>query len=302
MQTIVFPLPGNETLAQALRDNLSAELGSLKLHRFPDAESHVRLASAVDGRRAVFVCTLDRPDGKFLPLLFAAATARDLGAAEVGLVAPYLAYMRQDRRFRAGEGITSTYFAKTLDGWIDWLVTIDPHLHRRSALSEIYAVPAAALHAAPAIAAWIRDAVPNPILVGPDSESEQWVAAVAAAAGAPFVVLEKTRHGDRDVQISVPHLARWRARTPVLVDDIISTARTMIETIGHLKTAALPPPVCIGVHAVFADTAYADLKAAGAGQIVTCNTIPHASNAIDLTDLMTSAVRDIGTEARIPSR
>ena len=32
------------------------------------------------------------------------AVDRKLGAAHVGLVAPYLAYMRQDRRFKPGGG------------------------------------------------------------------------------------------------------------------------------------------------------------------------------------------------------
>ncbi|MDA1098584.1 MAG: phosphoribosyltransferase family protein [Proteobacteria bacterium] len=158
--------------------------------------------------------------------------------------------------------------------------------------------PAVALHAAPAIAAWIRNTIPDPVLVGPDSESEQWVAAVANDAGAPFMVLEKTRRGDRDVQVSVPDIERWRECTPVLVDDIISTARTMIETVGHLKAAAMAPPVCIGIHAVFADNAYDELKAAGAGQVVTCNTIPHPSNAIDMTGLITLGVRDLVSRAQ----
>ena len=295
MKTIVFPLPGNEDLARSLAECLGAEVGALHVRRFPDGESYVRYGSPVEGRRIILACTLDRPDKKFLPLVFAAAAARDLGAAEAGLVVPYLAYMRQDRRFKPGEAITSTHFAQSLGSWIDWLVTVDPHLHRRGSLSEIYSIPATALHAAPAISTWIRRAISNPILIGPDGESAQWVAAVANDAGAPFVVLEKRRHGDRDVQVSVPDVERWRDRTPVLVDDIISTARTMIETIGHLKTAGLAPPVCVGVHAVFADKAYEELQGSGAGQVVTCNTIPHLSNEIDLTTLLAHSVRGLST-------
>ncbi len=263
------------------------------MRRFPDGESYVRYETVVEGRPTILVCTLDRPDEKFLPLVFAAAAARDLGATEVGLVAPYLAYMRQDRRFQPGEAITSTYFAQTLDRWIDWLVTVDPHLHRRHSLSEIYSIPAFAVHAAPAISAWIRKAIKSAVLIGPDSESAQWVGAVANEAGAPFVVLEKTRRGDRDVEVSVPHIDRWRARKPVLVDDIISTAKTMIETVGHLKAAAMVPPVCVGVHAVFANKAYEELQEVGAGQIVTCNTIPHLSNVIDLTKLLADGVQSL---------
>lgn len=291
MMTLIFPMPGNEGLAQMMAQSLSADIGTLNVRRFPDGETYVRYQNQIEGRSIILVCTLDRPDDKFLPLLFAAAAARDLGASEVGLVAPYLAYMRQDRRFEPGEAITSTYFAQTVGRWVDWLVTVDPHLHRRISLSEIYPVPTLALHAAPAISAWIRKTIPAPVLIGPDGESEQWVAAVARDARAPFVVLEKTRRGDRDVEVSVPDLARWNESTPVLVDDIISTAQTMIKAIGHLKVTGLRPPVCLGVHAVFSDDAYLDLQAAGAGRIVSCNTIAHPSNVIDVSALLVDGVR-----------
>jgi len=86
-----------------------------------------------------------------------------------------------------------------------------------------------------------------------------------------------------NVEITVPPLEPWREHTPVLVGDITSTGRTMIETIVHLTQAGYAAPVCIGIQAVFAADAFDGLKAAGAADIVTCNTIEHTSNAIDLT-------------------
>lgn len=290
---LLLPLPGNERLAVALARRLEAEAGRLTVRHFPDGETYVRVDTPVAEREVAIVCTLHRPDDKVLPLLFLAATARELGAPHVGLVAPYLAYMRQDRRFQKGEGITSNYFADVVSRAVHWLVTVDPHLHRRSALGEIYSIPHAVLHAAPAISAWIREQVERPALVGPDAESAQWVGAVAADAGAPAVVIEKIRRGDRDVQVSVPDVERWRDHTPVPVDDIIPTARTMIETVGHLLRAGLAAPVCVGVHGVFADDAYDQLLAAGAARIVTTNTIPHPSNGIDLTGQLAAAIGDV---------
>jgi ribose-phosphate pyrophosphokinase len=295
MMPLVFALPGNERLAKALAGALGADLGAATLRRFPDGETYVRAETPVLDREVILACTLHRPDERLLPLYFLASTARELGARRVGLVAPYLAYMRQDRRFADGEGITSAYFARLLAGAADWLVTVDPHLHRRSSLAEIYRMPTAVVHAASAIAAWVRARVPQPVLVGPDSESAQWVRAVADAAGAPVVVLEKVRRGDRDVSVSIPEVDRWGSYTPVLVDDIISTARTMIETVGHLRRANLPAAVCIGVHAIFADRAYEALLAAGAGRVVTCDTIPHRSNEIELTPLLVEPVRTLAT-------
>lgn len=294
---LLFDLSSHDALAKGVAAALGAETGRIEQRRFPDGESFVRLLTPVAGRAVTLLAGLDRPDEKFLPLVFAAATARDLGASAVGLIAPYLPYMRQDKRFHEGEGITSAYFARALSAAVDRLVTVDPHLHRRKSLAEIYSVPAQAMHAAPLLASWIAGAVERPLLIGPDAESSQWVQAVAADAGAPSVVLQKVRRGDRDVDVSVPEVERWRDHTPVLVDDIVSTGRTLIETIGHLKRAGLKPPVCVAVHGVFAGDAYNALKAAGAGRIVTTNTIRHESNAIDIAALLAEGVRALSLGA-----
>jgi len=291
MKPLILTWPGNEGLAESLAGRLAAELGKMTVHRFPDGESVLRIETPVAGREVALICTLDRPDEKILPLYFAAAAAKELGAVRVGLVAPYLAFMRQDRRFQSGEGISSIYFARFLSGFVDWLVTVDPHLHRIRSLGEIYSIPTRVVHAAPLISSWVRDNIKSPVLVGPDRESAQWVGAVAAGAGAPFFVLEKTRRGDREVEVAVPEVDRWRPFTPVLVDDIISTGRTMIETIDRLRDAGLKPPVCIGIHAIFAERAYDDLLKAGAARVATCNTVSHPSNAIDLSDLLAEALR-----------
>jgi ribose-phosphate pyrophosphokinase len=95
------------------------------------------------------------------------------------------------------------------------------------------------------------------------------------------------------VEIEVPPLEPWSGRTPVLVDDIVSTAGTMIETVTHLRRARYPAPVCVGVHGLFAGDAYAALKRAGAGTIVTANTVPHPSNRIDLTEVLAGALREL---------
>lgn len=289
--TLMFALPGNESMADTLAARLGAERGAMSVRRFPDGESYVRLASDVSGRDVSFVATLDRPDDKILALTFALETARELGASRVGLVVPYLGYMRQDKRFQAGEAITSRIFARLLSGAVNWLVTVDPHLHRFHDMSELYAVRTHVVHAAPAIAGWISEHVERPIIVGPDEESEQWVADIASRAGAQYVTLRKVRHGDRDVEVSAPAMEVFQNATPILVDDIISTGRTMIAIVKHLNAHGARPPVCIGIHAIFADDAYETLKKSGAGTIATCNTVPHVSNLIDISALLTESVR-----------
>ncbi|MFA7381434.1 MAG: ribose-phosphate pyrophosphokinase [Bacteroidia bacterium] len=286
--TIIFALPGNESLANAIAKKHQVPIGEFTIRNFPDGETYLRILSDVKNKKVVLVCSLDRPDAKLLPLYFLSKTAIELGAKCTCLIAPYLAYMRQDKQFHPGEGITSKYFASLVSCFAETITTVDPHLHRYDSLSEIYSVPATVVKAANHISDWIKNNIQNPVLIGPDSESEQWVSEVAVNANAPFLVLQKIRHGDKDVEVSVPQVEKFKNHTPVLVDDIISTARTMIETVAHLNKAGMLPPVCVGVHAVFAGNAYHDLQNAGAAKVITCNTIPHESNKIDISSLFLS--------------
>ncbi|TFW05393.1 ribose-phosphate pyrophosphokinase [Oxalobacteraceae bacterium OM1] len=293
MKPLLFALPGSGPLGAQLARTFDCDIGDLEVHRFPDGESYVRLHAGAAGRDVVFAAQLDRPDDKLLGLYFAAATAQELGARRVGLVLPYLPYMRQDARFKPGEAITSVHFARLLSGCCDWMVTVDPHLHRHHSLSEIYAIRTSVIHAAPDMARWIGANVAAPFIVGPDAESEQWVRHVAALAGCPYTVFEKVRRGDRDVEVSLRESSDWQDRTPVLVDDIVSTARTMVEAAKRVIELGLPPPVCVGVHALFAGDAYDALRAAGVERIVTCNTVPHDSNAIDVMPALGKAIADM---------
>jgi ribose-phosphate pyrophosphokinase len=298
MTAVVISMPGNEALADQLAVALELDRVAATVRHFPDGESHVRVESAVQGRHALIVCTLDRPDAKLLPLFLLAHALRESGAVSVGLVAPYLPYMRQDRQFHPGETVSAVHVSGLIARHFDWLVTVDPHLHRITDLAQVYSIPTRVVHAAPDVAAWVRANVRQPLLVGPDEESLQWVGEVARGADAPFVVLTKERRGDRDVVVSVPEVERWLSHTPVLVDDIVSTARTMIETVGHLRRAGLPAPACVGVHAIFAGSAFEDLHAAGAADIVSCDTIAHPSNRIALATSIGAGVREMLAGAR----
>lgn len=287
----ILAMPGNEDLAAAIAARLSVELVPIETRRFPDSESYVRIADDVAGRDVDIVCTLARPDWQFLALVFMAAAARELGAKSVNLIAPYLAYMRQDKRFRPGETISSIHFARLLSGFFDRLTTIDPHLHRYQDLGQIFTIPARALHAAPLLGDWIETHVDNALVIGPDAESEQWVAALAARAGAPHVVLRKQRFGDRNVEVSVPDLSAWAGRQPVLIDDVVSSGRTMIEAATKIAAQGFAKPYCLAVHALFADDSYNALGNISSA-IVTTDTVAHPSNAVSVANLIADALKD----------
>jgi ribose-phosphate pyrophosphokinase len=282
MEKVVFILPGNEQFSTSLKGNVR---GELEVRNFPDGESYARILTSVKGRHVVFICSLNQPDSKIIQLYFLSKIATELGASKITLVAPYLAYMRQDAAFSKGEGVTARYIAELLSKFVDEIVTIDPHLHRIRTLDDVFRSPTVVLHAADKIADWIKANVKNPVVLGPDSESIQWVSAVAQKANARFEVLEKKRTGDRQVEVSVPQIKQLEGCTLVLVDDIISTGRTMIKTLLQVKNSSSNTPVCITIHPVFSGSAYKDLLDTGA-RVISCNTIAHESNTIDLSDLL----------------
>lgn len=290
---VVYPLPGNEHLARSLANAIDCPLQRLSVHHFPDGEQLVSLDGPLSAKSVVLVCSLHRPDAKILPLVFAADTARELGARNVILVAPYLCYLRQDTRFRPGESVSAEIFGRLLSVHIDGLVTLEPHLHRLPTLSAVYSVPVRSPHSVDATAKWISANVQDPLIVGPDDESRAWVAQIARHIGAPSIVAHKRRESDRRVSVKLRVPTAYAKRSAVIVDDILSSGQTMLGTIGALVHQGFGHPVCIAVHGLFEGVSVDDLIAAGASRVVTCNTVPHASNAIDVTPELADAVRDL---------
>jgi ribose-phosphate pyrophosphokinase len=298
MSVMLFCPDEPASLARGLRALGAVEPGKCEVRHFPDGESYVRVASDCRGRDTAILCALTPPDSWILPVIFLAETLRELGARSVGLIAPYLPYMRQDQRFQSGEAVSARLFAKVIAAPIDWLVTVDPHLHRFPSLDSLYPIPHRIVPAAPLLADWIRTNVRQPLLIGPDAESEQWVAAVAQYAQAPFVVLDKIRHGAREVSVT-GSIGDWSGHTPVLVDDMVTTGHTLLEAAALLRAAGLGAPVCVAVHGLFVEHAVRSLRKAGIEHVATTNSVPHDSNAIDLSAPVAQALGSLQDECTL---
>ncbi|MGI9550491.1 MAG: ribose-phosphate diphosphokinase [Aurantibacter sp.] len=290
MTSSIICLPGYEYLGKLLLENFPGERVEFTISEFPDGETYLRVHTPVDQRIVFIVGSLNQPNSKILPLIYLSSKLREMGASQLVLVTPYLPYMRQDVEFLSGECVTSRYFASLLSDYIDHLITIDPHLHRHHSLDDIYHVSNQCLHTAPLIAEWVNSQVPKPLVLGPDSESKQWVEEIAAIGDIPYQIFEKQRLGDDRVIIEKLDLSLFRECTPVVVDDIISTAGTMSAILEHLKVQSNKKSLCLAIHAVFSANAYAKLKDLGALDIVTTNSIKHESNKIDISPLLISAM------------
>jgi ribose-phosphate pyrophosphokinase len=279
--TILLHFEDELASAQRIAEAASIACIQIERHRFPDGELKLRLPATLPARM-VLLRTLANPNEKLVELLLVARTARALGAQHVTLVAPYLAYMRQDIAFRPGEVVSQKVVGQFLAELFDAVVTVDPHLHRIATLNEAIPIPdAVVLSGAPLLADLIASHRPGALLMGPDEESAQWLAQAAARHGFDYGVCHKVRRGDRDVTIALPDVP-VAGRNVVLLDDVASSGHTLAGA-ARLLLAAGASSVDVAVtHALFAGDALDVIRASGVQEVWSTDCIPHASNAISM--------------------
>jgi len=275
--------------AEQLARAAGLEAMQVARHRFPDGELKLRLPVPLPPS-AVVLRSLHHPNEKLVELVLLADTARALGARHLTLVTPYLAYMRQDAAFHPGETVSQRIIGRLLAERFDAVVTVDPHLHRVAKLAD--AVPARraiALSAAPPIGAFYAARNTQPLLLGPDAESEQWVKR-AAGGSLGHAVCTKHREGDNDVRIELPAIP-LAGRHVVLLDDVASTGGTLVECARQAVSAGAARVDAAVTHALLDAAALARLAAAGVAEFVSTDTVPHPSNRIAVAGLIAAALK-----------
>jgi ribose-phosphate pyrophosphokinase len=279
---------------QSLAERLAAALGLpwalVEVHTFPDGETRLRLPPQLPPR-VLLLRGLQQPNAKLAPLLLAAAGARELGAVQIDLVSPYLAYMRQDMAFTPGEVVSQRHLGRLLAGAFDSVITVDPHLHRVATMDEV--VPGrrgVALTAASLLGGFVAAQVPGALLLAPDEEAGQWVRAAAQAHGLDHAVCHKQRRGDREVEVSLPGVD-VAGRAVVLLDDVASTGRTLCAAArGALERGAASVDVAV-THALFIGDALQAVQAAGVRHVWSSDAVPHPSNVVSIVPLLAAALQ-----------
>ena len=295
MSTLLLYFEDEQAPALRLAKACGLPAACIDRHRFPDLELRLKLPVDAEGSmptQLVIYRSLDRPNDKLIELLLVSREARRLGAQRILLVAPYLAYMRQDIAFHPGEVVSQTIIGRFLSDMVDGLITVDPHLHRISRLEEAFPGPyAVSLSGAPMLAELIAKERPQATLMGPDDESAQWIASAAAVCGFDHGVCTKVRHGDHDVHITLPADVPVQDRQVVLLDDMASSGRTLAEAARLLRAAGARSVDVAVTHALFAADAIDVIRAAGIEHIWSTDSVVHASNAVALGPMLADSVK-----------
>ena len=288
---IVFGGTNSKELAKKIAKKLKVPYAALIVDHFPDGETYLRLPMDVKGKEVVLVESMHpNPDVIMVETIFAARTAKELGAKKVIIVAPYLAYLRQDKRFHPRECKSNTIMSALMTCG-DEIIAVDPHIQRIKKLQDIFKIKAKQLTSNREIAKYIKKNIKNPVILGPDWESFQWAEKIAKMIKVEVTVLRKKRYTARHVKIKLKIKNGLKGRNVVIIDDIISSGHTMIEVIKQAKKMKSKSITCIGVHGVFAENAYKKLKKAGATRIITTNTIQRPTSKIDISGIIADALK-----------
>lgn len=281
-----------EAQSRKLADALNISCHIIQQHRFPDGEYKLTLPTNIP-EQVIFCHSLNQPNEKLVELLLAAKTARKLGAKVLTLVAPYLCYMRQDKAFHPGEVISQQIVGHFLADLFDNVITVDPHLHRIQHLKQaVPATHAVALSAAPLIAEFLGKRSKDPILLGPDCESEQWVSAVANPNQWAYGVCKKIRTGDKKVEVTLPEVS-IQGRSVVIVDDVASSGQTLAVTIRQCLLKGAKQVDIVVTHALFVNDAKERMIQAGVRNIWSTDSVNHESNIIPLYILLKDAILNL---------
>ncbi|MEM4282584.1 MAG: ribose-phosphate diphosphokinase [Candidatus Woesearchaeota archaeon] len=293
MSKLIIGLSNSTALARAIANKLKVPFSTLKVSHFPDGEIYLRFTMPLKDAKVILVQTMHpRPSEALLELVFAAKTARELGAKKIIGVIPYLAYMRQDTSFKKGECVSARQMAWLLSNTLDHLITIDPHLHRVRNLGEIFTIPTKTLSVNNLLADFIGTRFRKEIIIGPDVESYQWASMIAKRLRMHAFVLRKKRYAARKVKIKIKESIPIKGKPVIIIDDIISSGTTMIETIKEVKRLGAKSILCIAVHGILAEGALEKLKRAGA-EVITTNTITNPVGKIDVSGLIAEELEKI---------
>jgi ribose-phosphate pyrophosphokinase len=202
--------------------------------------------------------------------------------------------MRQDKSFHAGEIVRQSAIGQLIYEHFDAVLTVDSHLHRIHSLEQ--AIPARValnLSATQPMATFLQQLFKKPVLLGPDSESQQWVESIANAmteGSADYCVASKRRFGDADVEITLPTFD-FGNRHVVLVDDVASTGYTLEQTARAVSAFAPASLSVLVTHALFVDDALQRIRGAGVENIWSSDSISHSTNNIALDSVVKDGLR-----------
>jgi len=287
---IVVAGPASPKLGKRVAELLECELAPLEWKRFPDGESYIRIPGDLKGESVVVVQSTSPPqDKRLMELFFILDLINELGAKEVTVVIPYLAYMRQDKRFREGEVVSIKVVSRLIESFnVDRVILVD--VHSRMVLDS-FNVDVAEVSAMPLIGSYFSSIdLVNPFVLAPDKKALILAERVAEKIGCKYDFLEKRR--DRitgEIKTYFKEI-NVKGRDVVIVDDIISTGGTIANAAEMARSLGARRIYAACTHALLVKNALMRLSSAGVFEIIGTDTIESNVSKVSVAPAIVSVL------------
>ena len=269
---------------------------TLEYKTFPDGESYIRYPVEkvkLSRETVVIVQSLYPPQDKhFLELLLAISTAKDLGAEEVVAVVPYLAYARQDKRFRAGEAISVNVILKSIEfAGADRFITID--IHKEESL-KVLSIPYKNLTAMKELAKYLAERnYETPVILAPDRGAISLAKDIANILNTEYDYIIKVRDKITGEVRAEAKTLDIKDKTVIIVDDIISTGGTMALAARCSLASGAKTVVAVCTHALLVGNALDRLRESGVSDIIATNSVPSPVSKVSVASVVAEYLQSI---------
>lgn len=290
---IVVGGPASPVLSKRVSDALRTRALQLETKIFPDGETYVRFPESVAGENVAVVQSCYPPQNKnLLDLLFILDATRELGAKQTAAVMPYFAYARQDDSYRTGEAVSARTIARLIEAaGASSFLTLDVPSNKALQYFRIHAENLTCMRI---IADHLESLhLRHPFVLAPDDGAIPLAKTAAESLGTDFAWFEKTRDkitGDvstsgKDVDL--------KHRDAVIVDDVISTGRTIANTAQIAKNRGAARVIAACAHLLLIGNAKSTLRSAGVEEIIGTDSVETETQPISIAPVLAEALRRI---------
>ena len=252
----IFAGSSNLSLAQKISDKSKIPLGKIDLGVFSDGEVDVWIQDDVNNCDVFILQSNSAPVNRhIIELALIADALTRSGAHRVTAVVPYFGYSRKEKQSRKGEPISAKVIADLIvRSGVNKVVCLDLHA---DAIVGFFDVPVIYLSALEVLAGRLaKEKFKSPIVVAPDVGGVRRARNFASLLDAPLAVIEKHRHTHvRDSLEVLSMTGEVVGDCAIIVDDIISTGGTIIESAKALKQKGAKKVIVCATHGVFASDA-----------------------------------------------
>lgn len=266
----------NPQLAEEIGDYLKVPLCAAEVGRFPDGETSVHIGENVRGADVFVVQPTSPPvNENLMELLVMIDALKRASADRITAVIPYYGYGRQDRKYMGRVPISARLVANLIEtAGADRVLTLDLHAGQ---IQGFFNIPVDNLMIDPIFIDYFRQegiADEGTVIVSPDLGAVKRARAIAEGLGRPLAIVEKRRvTGERVEGLNL--IGEVAGRRAIIVDDIISTGGTIIETMKVLQREGTEEIHGAFTHGLFAGDALERLNASPIERVVVTNSVPY---------------------------